>query len=381
MPPEFRFPSQREIWAPRLFREEDYRDRTDDYMYAVGRLKEGISLQDAQHALDAITLRLAAMHPETNRDRGASLVPLPEYLVERVRPALLVLFGAVLFVLLIACANLANLMLVRNSGRRRELSTRAALGAPSGRLMRQLFTESLVLALMGAAGGTLLARWSVGAVVALAGGYLPATDDVRVDARVLGFALGMALIATVLFGLLPALRVSPARVQEWLRESGRTATSGGLRQRLRKLLVAGEVSLTLVLLAGAGLLTRSLLILLAVNPGFADQNVLFAQIFIWDRQPTPPHRAAFMEQVLERIASIARSAHRNTTENGVQHSGPTRARTRPAADSGLHCGDARLFWRGWHPATCWAPLYAAGYAGKRPGHTDQRNYGTPLLAR
>jgi putative ABC transport system permease protein len=303
MPPEFQFPTGREMWAPRIATERDKVIRGSGYLPVIGRLKPGVTLAQAQQEMDGIAAQLAREYPQANGERGVTVVPLPEQLTGRVRPALLVLLGAVGMLLLIACANVASLLLARAAEREREFAVRAALGAARGRLARQLLTESLLLALLGGLVGILLAGWVSSAILSLSSGDLPRAGEVRIGGRVLAFAFVVSALTALIFGLAPALRFSRPDLNRQLREGGRGAT-GLVRQRLRQALVVSEVALALVLLVGAGLLMRSFARLLQVTPGFSTDRALALEVHIWGVARTPEQRAAFFEQTLDRIAAL-----------------------------------------------------------------------------
>ncbi|HEX8144504.1 MAG TPA: ABC transporter permease [Pyrinomonadaceae bacterium] len=304
MPPGFEFGPEREIWSPWVVVESDRQIRGSAYIKVIGRLKPGVTIEQAQQEMKQIASALAEEYPQTNGEVGATAVSLPEQLVGHVRPALLMLLCAVGLMLLIACANVANLLLARASTRRREFAIRAALGARRSRLIMQLLTESLLLAGLGGMGGILLASWGVDAIIALSPGNLPRINQVGIDSHVLLFALGVSALTALIFGLAPALQFSRTDLQEFLKEGGRTATAGFARQRLRNLLVVSEVALALMLLVGAGLLVRSFVRLLQVDPGFTTDKALALEVHVWGRARTAEQRAAFFEQSLERIAAL-----------------------------------------------------------------------------
>jgi len=250
-----------------------FRDRRIDMSaHAVGRLNPGATLHQAQADMDNVARNLGATYPEADKDVGISLVSMKEDMVGKVQPFLVVLLAAVGFLLLIACANVANLLLARATGRSREFAIRAAMGASHTRVVRQLLTESVLLAGMGGALGLLLADWGVKAVLAVLPGALPRAGEVSLDARVLFFTLGVSFVAGILFGLAPAMKASRMNVQEVLKESGRGAS--GARHRLQGIFVAVEVAMALVLLVGAGLMIRSLAALWRVNPGFNPSHAI-----------------------------------------------------------------------------------------------------------
>jgi predicted permease len=241
-------------------------------VHGVGRLKPGVTIEQARADLDQISRNLAVAYPDTNKGISASLIPFRDDMVGNVQPILLVLLGAVGFVLLIACVNVANLLLARSTGRTREFAIRAALGAGQGRLIRQLLTESILLALAGGGLGLLLAQWATRAVLALLPAELPRAAEIRLDAHVLIFTAVISLLAGILFGLAPALKTSHLRLHETLKESGRG--SSGARHRAQGVFVVLEMAMALVLLVGAGLMIRSLAALWNVDPGFRPDNVL-----------------------------------------------------------------------------------------------------------
>ena len=304
LPPEFRFLDEKQMWAPKTFDDRDRRQRTGGYINVVARLKPGVSVEQADDDMNRIAEGLASEHPRTNQGTGVTLVPLPEQLVGHLRPALLVLLGAVGLVLIIACANVANLLLARGAERQKELAIRAALGASRARLTRQLFTESLFLALLGGTCGVLLASWGIDAILAVSPPGLPRIDEVTIDARVIVFTFAVSILTALAFGLAPAIQFSSPKLQQFLKEGGRTSTAGFGRRRLRHALVVSEIALALMLLVGAGLLVRSFIRLLQVDPGFTPDNVLSLQVFIWDTHQTPQQRTAFFDEAFARLSSL-----------------------------------------------------------------------------
>src|ERR1700678_2845448 len=240
--------------------------------HVVGRLKPGVTLPRAQADMDVIARNLAASYPVADQHVGVTLVSMKEDMVGNVQPFLLVLLAAVGFLLLIACANVANLLLARSMGRSREFAIRAALGANQTRVIRQLLTESVLLAGLGGALGLLLAFWGTKAVLATLPGALPRASEVSLDSRVLIFTIVLSLFAGIVFGLAPALKTSRVNLQDVLKKSG--AGSGGARHRLHGIFVAVEVALALVLLVGAGLMIRSLTALWRVDPGFNPNHAI-----------------------------------------------------------------------------------------------------------
>ncbi len=253
--------------------DETFRDRRVSMgMRVVGRLKPGRTPEEARADVDRIGRDLEAAYPEADKGTGIALVPLKKDIVGNVQGILLVLLGAVSFVLLIACANVANLLLARSTGRTREFAVRAALGASAFRVARQLLTESVLLAIAGGILGTVLAKWGTRAILAALPDALPRSETIGFDGRVLLFTLGISLVTGVLFGLVPALRLWRPDLQETLKEGARG--SSGRRHRTQSIFVAAEMGMALVLLIGAGLMVRSLQALWAVNPGFDPKGAL-----------------------------------------------------------------------------------------------------------
>jgi predicted permease len=246
--------------------------RIDMSAHAIGRLKAGIALSQAKADMDGVAQNLAAAYPEADKDVGIRLVSMKEDMVGNVQPFLIVLLAAVSFLLLIACANVANLLLARSMGRTREFAIRAALGANHTRVIRQLLTESILLASLGGALGLLLAFWGTKAVLGTLPGALPRASEVSLDSRVLLFTVAVSVFAGIVFGLAPALKTSRVNLQEMLKKSGRSVS--GARHRLQGVFVAVEVAMALVLLIGAGLMVRSLAALWRVDPGFNPSHAI-----------------------------------------------------------------------------------------------------------
>jgi putative ABC transport system permease protein len=293
-----------EMWAP-ISHGYGFTNRYGHYLSVLARLKPGVSIEQAQAEMDAIAGRLAAQYPDSNTGFGARVVALHEQIVGNLKTLLFILFGAVAAVLLIASANVANMLLARATRRQKEIAIRTALGAGRARLVRQLLTESLLLAVAGGILGLLIALWGIDLLVALSPADLPRIKEVRVDGRVLGFTLGVSLLTGIIFGLWPALQASKPNLNETLKEGGRGAGVGIGRQRVRSLLVVSEIALSLVLLVGAGLLIRSFLKLQAVSPGFNPRNVLAMQLdFSGPNYKTGAQVIAFHSQLLERIKSL-----------------------------------------------------------------------------
>ena len=306
MPQDFSFPQSSELWIPLNFDiAPGMKQRKAHFLRPVGRLKAGVTLAQAQADTDAVARRLEEQYPETNKNWNLRLVSLREQLVGNTRPTLFILFGAVGFVLLIACANVANLLLVRAAGRQKEIALRTALGAGRFRIVRQMITESVLLALVGGALGTLLAVWGVELLVTLSAGSIPPTAHVSIDASVLGFTLLISLLTGVLFGLAPALRTLKLNLSESLKEGGRSGSEGGQRNRTRSVLVVFESAVAVVLLIGAGLLVRSLIQLQNTSPGFDAHNVLSMNVQLpRDKYSTPEKVNNFFSQLESRVSSL-----------------------------------------------------------------------------
>jgi putative ABC transport system permease protein len=306
LPPGFRFPGATDLWVPITSVDPDLGSRSGHNYRVVGRLKPGISLEQAQAQMTTIAARLEQGYPESNKNKSSAVTLLLDYTVRNMRLSLYVLLGAVALVLLIACANVANLLLAKAAARTREVAIRAALGASRGQVIRQLLTESCLLAAAAGGLGLLLANWGVAALVALAPKGLPRLDEASIDPTVLAFTIGLSAIASLLFGLAPAWRVSRTDPADALRQGSARGVVGGFGSRLRQSFVVGEIALCVVLLISAGLLLRSLSSLLNVDLGFQTENVLTAEISPTDagsgneRQVTE----SFYRQVKARAAEL-----------------------------------------------------------------------------
>jgi putative ABC transport system permease protein len=292
-----------ELWEPLVFSKESWTPR-GRYMSALGRLKPGVTLAQAQSQMDAIAEGLERKFPEMDHGWGVNLVELHEQVVGGIRPALLILLGAVGFVLLIACANVANLQLARATARQREFALRAALGASPQRIARQLITESIIVACAGGAAGALGAKWAVAALVAIAPHGLSDLQTVHLDFRVLGFTAALVVITGVLFGLAPALHATRRDTNEALKEEARSG-SGAHGNRLRRILIVAETALALVLLIGAGLLIRSFERLQAISPGFDAHSLLTVKIDLpGAKYQKSEQRAAFFHSLLDNVRAV-----------------------------------------------------------------------------
>jgi putative ABC transport system permease protein len=310
MPKGFKFPvewQQTDFWMPLApaMSPADRDGRANVWLDVLAKTKPGVSTEQARSEIDAISRRLQAQYPETNTALAFFVKPLKENLVGDLRTALLVLLGAVGCVLLIACANVANLLLARAAGRAKEMSIRTALGASRARIVRQLLTESLLLATVGGALGLLLAMWGVDLLAAAAPADIPRVAEIGLDSRVLVFTLAVTLATGVVFGLAPALQASKADVNEALKEGGRGTGEGGGRRRLRGALVVSEVALSLVLLVGAGLLAQSFKRLLDVTPGFDAKNLVTMDVALRrSRYPEEAQRVQFFRDFIEQASRL-----------------------------------------------------------------------------
>lgn len=303
MPQGFSFPAGTDLWLAKEQLGPDTSSRSAHNYVAIARLKPDVKLEQAQADMNSIARSLSEQYSD-NQGMGINVISLEDQLVGSIRPALLVLLAAVGFVLLIACANVSNLLLARAVGRQREIAIRTALGASPWRVMRQLLTESVLLSLFGGALGLLLAYWLIGPLVALAPSTIPRLHEIGIDGRTLAFTLVISLLTALIFGLLPALKFSKPDLQEALKQGGQS--TGGGSVLLRSALVVAEVSLTMVLLVGAGLLVKSLWRILQVNPGFDSENVLTMQISLPESEYGEEGRViTFHRQLLERTKSLA----------------------------------------------------------------------------
>jgi putative ABC transport system permease protein len=307
MPPDFRYPATADVWTPLSRDSGEMRNRANRYFNVMGLLKPGQTPATAQTELQTIASRLEAQHPDTNKGITVQLTRFREWVVRDVKTSLWILMGAVALILLIACANVANLMLARAASRRKELAIRRALGASRWRVMQQLLAESLLIALTGGAAGTLLALWGVDALMALMPvnwGYLKLQNKVGVDGLVLAFTFAATLLTGIALGLIPAWQASRPDVNEWLKEAGR-GSEGARHRRTRNVFVVTEIALALVVLIGAGLLVNSFLRLRHNDLGFNPRglmNVAFSVPF--NRYPDDASRSRFIKQILDEAATV-----------------------------------------------------------------------------
>jgi putative ABC transport system permease protein len=294
-----------QLWVPIAFPPEEASQRGNHFLEVIARLKPGITLQQAQVEMETIAARLAQQYPVYNTRRGAVVVPLHEQIVGDIKPALLILLGAVGFVLLIACANVANLLLARAAVRQKEIALRLALGASRSRLTRQFLTESVLLAMLGAGLGLLLAI----AGIHILGTFIPSSisqvQAISIDGTVLIFTALVAVLTGIAFGLAPAIHGSHLNLNDTLKESGRDSSGGVRGHRARGLLVIGEVAVSFVLLIGAGLLINSFLHLRKLDPGFRADHLLTMKVDLSEvKYPDRDHRGTFFDEVIRRVHAL-----------------------------------------------------------------------------
>lgn len=307
LPPDFSFPGKEEaeMWTPPPATGSYLNERGLFYLTVIGRLKPGVLLPQAQSDMNMIASRLEEQYPDINTNYGINLVSFHEQIVGKIRAFLLILLGAVGLILLIACANVANLLLSRSVSRQKEIAIRIAVGATRSRLIKQLLTESVVLAVIGGLLGMLLAYWGIGFLISLSPADLPRIREVSIDGRVLLFSLAVTLISGVIFGLAPALQASKPNIRETLNDGGRNSGDTFHGRRTRNLLVVSEVASSVVLLIGAGLLIRSFVELLNTAPGFDSSNVLTMRVtLLRARYPERPDYSRFYQQVLQRLKNL-----------------------------------------------------------------------------
>jgi putative ABC transport system permease protein len=307
MPPGFSlaswFPASRDIWVPLGLTDADRAVRENHNQLAVARLKPAAALPAARSELEVIASRLEQEYPQDNAGWGATVVPLQETIVEDVRTTLVMLLAAVGLVLLIACANVGNLLFTRAVARRKEIAIRASLGAGRARVFQQLLVEALVLALAGGVAGVLVAHSTLKAGAALLADQVPRADEISMDARVLLFALAVSVVTGILAGVVPALRAGRSSLTDALKEGGRS--EGAVGVRTRRLLVVGEVALSVVLLMGAAVMLRSLLALRTVDAGFDPRGVLTMSVSLPEtRYATPAQRTAFFDSAVTRLRAL-----------------------------------------------------------------------------
>ena len=305
MPESYFYPSRVEMWVPagQLSDQPSWQSRGNHPgLYGVARLKPGVTFEQAEADMNNVAANLEKQYPDTNTANRVRMRPLLEIFVSDVRRGLWVIFGAVGFVLFIACANIANLLLARATSRRKEMAIRTAVGASRWRIARQLLTESILLSLVGGGIGLVLARWGVDLILYVSPDAIPRSREIGLDWTVLAFTIGVSFLTGILFGLIPAIQAGEVDVHETLKETGR-GSSG--RHWLRSSLVVVEVATTLVLLIGAGLMIRSFYLLQKVNPGFSDEHLTSFSVSLPQKKyATEEQQAAFYNRLLENIRAL-----------------------------------------------------------------------------
>lgn len=301
----YQLPAKAEIWTPLVFSPTEAKNRGAHYLSVIARLKPDVTIQQAQNEMEIISRQLQQQYPDTNAGRGAKVVALNEEVVGDVRTTLLILFGAVTLVLLLAAANVANLLLSWATVREREIAVRSALGATRMRLFRQLLTESLLLSLLGGILGILLAYGAIHLLLVWGPNSIPRADEIGIDSQVLGFALLISLLTGIIFGVAPAVHASRPNLNESLKEGGRGGTQGLQHRRIHNLLAVSEIALALVLLIGAGLLIKSFYRIQRIDPGLNPLNVLTMEIALpRTKYVSSQQQASFFQQLLEHVKSL-----------------------------------------------------------------------------
>jgi len=317
MPPGFPFPDREtDLWTPIAFTARQAQQHGSHFLTVIGRLKNGVGTSEADAELKTIAARLAEQYPNSNAGWSTFITPLQDYQIRDIKPSLIFLLGSVALVLLIACANVANLLLARATARQKEIAIRTALGASRGRIARQLLTESILLAFIGGSVGLVLAWWGMEALLALAPDDLQQVKHVALDIQVLAFTLAVSMLTGIVFGLVPAIQASNPNLNETLKEGGRGTASGS--HSVRSSLVIVEVALALVLLVCSGLLIRSFVTLNQVSPGFNSKNALTVNIALPGRKyQNPDQYSSFFGQLLQKLAVLP-----GVTEVGATQSLP-----------------------------------------------------------
>jgi putative ABC transport system permease protein len=305
MGPKFRFPYWAQYWTPMGWTDKERAVRGEHHYMVIARLKTNIPIPQAQAQMNAISTRLAQQYPEDDKGWGAVVVPLREQLVSDVRPALLILLGAVAFVLLIACANVANLVLAKTFGRRKEIAIRVALGATAGQVIQQILAETLLLSLAGGALGLMLARFGMTFALKFLSDNLPKSAEVSLDGFVLAFTIFISVLTGLIAGLLPAIRMTKTNVNDALKQGLGKTDSDSSGRRTRSILVVSEVALSLILLVGAGLMIRSLWLLRTLDAGFDPHGVLTMTLVVpHDKYARPIDEIAFFDRVLTKVRAL-----------------------------------------------------------------------------
>jgi putative ABC transport system permease protein len=304
-PAEFQYPTYADLWVPLVFDAKEKTVRDTHSLSAIGRLKPNVSIEQGQANIGLIAGTLEQNYPRTNTGIGMRLMPLKEQITGSIQTQLLIIFAAVGFVLLIACANVANLVLARAASRQKEMAIRTALGAASSRLARLLLTESVVLAVAGGVLGLLLAYWGTQLLVSASPTHIPRVKEITLDLRVLGFTLLLSFLTGILFGITPALQARRTDLNETLKEGGRSSSQGLGGYRMRKIFVVSQMALALVLLISAGLMIKSFLKLQQVDLGFNERNLLTMQVTLpRSKYNDGQMRAAFFQKAVDRIKAL-----------------------------------------------------------------------------
>ena len=305
MPEDFAMPSTAELWTPVVFTEQQLSDRDFHFLLMLGRLRGGLTAEDGQRGLDVVSARLEQEYPETNTGWRSVVLPLHEQVVGGVRLTLVVMTAAVVFVLLISCANVANLITVRSASRSREMSIRAAMGASRMRLTRQVLMESVALSVAGGALGLVMAIWGVDALVAAAGNALPRSSNVSLNPMVLLFTGAISVLTGLVFGLLPAIQSSQVKVTDALKEGARGNGMGAGRKKLGSALVVLEMAVALVLVIGAGLMIKSFNRVTGIDTGYSVDNAMSFQVSLpTATYPDPQQVARFFDGLIERVEAV-----------------------------------------------------------------------------
>jgi putative ABC transport system permease protein len=305
MGPKFKFPGWAQYWTPMGWTDKERAVRGEHHYMVIARLKPNIAIPQAQAQMNAISTRLAQQYPEDDKGWGAVVIPLREQLVSEVRPALLILLAAVAFVLLISCANVANLVLAKTFGRRKEIAIRIALGASGSRVVQQILAETMLLSLAGGALGLLLAHSGIALILKFLSDNLPKSTEVSLDAPVLAFTIFISIATGVIAGLLPAIRMTKTNVNDALKQGLGKTDSDSAGRRTRSILVVSEVALSLILLVGAGLMIRSLWVLSTLDPGFDPHAVLTMSLVLPKHKYSQPiEEIAFFDRVLARVRAL-----------------------------------------------------------------------------
>jgi putative ABC transport system permease protein len=305
MNPKFRFPDWAQYWTPMGWTDKERAVRGEHHYMVIARLKANTPIPQAQAQMNAISTRLAEQYPEDDKGWGAVVIPLREQLVSDVRPALLVLLGAVAFVLLIACANVANLVLAKTFGRRKEIAIRVALGATARRVVQQILAETSLLSIAGGALGLLLARFGMAMTLEFLSDNLPKSTEITLDVSVLSFTVFISIVTGVIAGLLPAIRMTKTNVNDALKQGLGKTDSDSAGRRTRSILVVSEVALSLILLVGAGLMIRSLWVLSTLDAGFDPHGVLTMSLVLPNNKYSRPiEEIAFFDRVLAKVRAL-----------------------------------------------------------------------------